>query len=70
MTTGVPTRRSRRSRRIRALGSRTQPADTAPPPAEPMPWNAIGLAAAVCVALLAYSAYAFRNMEKTFADVI
>jgi lipopolysaccharide transport system permease protein len=36
----------------------------------PFDWTAIGLSAAVAAALAVYSAYAFRQMEKTFADVI
>jgi lipopolysaccharide transport system permease protein len=33
-------------------------------------WLAIGISAAITLALLIYSAYNFRRMEKTFADVV
>jgi lipopolysaccharide transport system permease protein len=33
-------------------------------------WLAIGISAAIILALLIYSAYNFRRMERTFADVV
>jgi lipopolysaccharide transport system permease protein len=36
----------------------------------PFNWTAVGSAAAITIALLLYSAYSFRRMEKSFADVI
>jgi lipopolysaccharide transport system permease protein len=33
-------------------------------------WTGLGISTAVALALLVYSAYAFRRMEKTFADII
>lgn len=33
-------------------------------------WKAIGLSTAVTLALLVYSAYTFRRMEKSFADIV
>ena len=35
-----------------------------------MDWAALGLSSLVTLALLVYSAYAFRRMEKSFADVV
>jgi lipopolysaccharide transport system permease protein len=36
----------------------------------PFDWRAIGVASVVVFALLVYSAYSFRRMEKSFADII
>jgi lipopolysaccharide transport system permease protein len=36
----------------------------------PFNWSAIGISAAVTLALLVWSAYSFRSMEKDFADVV
>jgi len=33
-------------------------------------WNALAVSAAVTLCLLIYSAYTFRRMEKTFADIV
>jgi homopolymeric O-antigen transport system permease protein len=33
-------------------------------------WAALGTSAAITIAILVYSAYSFRRMEKSFADVI
>jgi len=33
-------------------------------------WSALGLAAVFTMALLVYAAFAFRRMEKTFADIV
>jgi homopolymeric O-antigen transport system permease protein len=37
---------------------------------QPFDWKALGVAAAITCAVLVYSAYSFRRMEKNFADVI
>ncbi len=37
---------------------------------QPFDWKALGVAAAITCAVLVYSAYSFRRMEKSFADVI
>ncbi|MEP6923027.1 MAG: ABC transporter permease [Pyrinomonadaceae bacterium] len=36
----------------------------------PFDWTALGISALVTVAVLVYSAYNFRRMEKSFADVV
>jgi lipopolysaccharide transport system permease protein len=36
----------------------------------PFNWSAIGISAAVTLALLVWAAYSFRSMEKDFADVV
>jgi lipopolysaccharide transport system permease protein len=36
----------------------------------PFNWKALGVAAAITLVVLVYSAYSFRRMEKSFADVI
>ena len=33
-------------------------------------WSALGLSSLVTIALLVYSAYSFRRMEKSFADIV
>jgi lipopolysaccharide transport system permease protein len=37
---------------------------------QPFNWQALGIATAMTGALLVYSAYSFRRMEKNFADII
>ncbi|MDQ6654145.1 MAG: ABC transporter permease, partial [Acidobacteriota bacterium] len=37
---------------------------------QPFNWKALGVAAAITCAVLVYSAYSFRRMEKNFADII
>lgn len=37
---------------------------------QPFPWQALGIATAITVAVLVYSAYSFNRVEKTFADII
>ena len=37
---------------------------------KPFDWSAIGVSAAITVALLVYAAYSFRRMEMRFADVV
>jgi lipopolysaccharide transport system permease protein len=37
---------------------------------QPFNWKALGVATAITCALLVYSAYSFRRMEKNFADII
>ena len=37
---------------------------------QPFNWKALGVAAVITCAVLVYSAYAFRRMEKSFADII
>jgi lipopolysaccharide transport system permease protein len=34
------------------------------------PWAALGISAVVTISVLTYSAYAFRRVEKSFADII
>jgi lipopolysaccharide transport system permease protein len=36
----------------------------------PIDWTSLGVSTLITLILLVYSAYVFRNMEKTFADVI
>ena len=33
-------------------------------------WLALGLATVVTLVVLAYATYAFRRMDKTFADIV
>jgi ABC-type polysaccharide/polyol phosphate export permease len=33
-------------------------------------WSALGISALLTVAILFYSAYSFRRMERTFADIV
>jgi lipopolysaccharide transport system permease protein len=37
---------------------------------KPVNWMALGISAAITLVVLVYSAYSFRRMEKTFADII
>lgn len=37
---------------------------------QPFNWTALASSAALTLALLVYSAYSFRRMEKTFADIV
>jgi lipopolysaccharide transport system permease protein len=37
---------------------------------QPFNWKALGVATAITCAVLIYSAYSFRRMEKNFADII
>jgi len=37
---------------------------------QPFNWTSLGVAAALTCAVLVYSAYSFRRMEKNFADII
>jgi len=37
---------------------------------QPMDWKALGIAVTITSAVLVYSTYAFRRMERYFADVI
>jgi lipopolysaccharide transport system permease protein len=37
---------------------------------QPFNWTTLGIATAITCALLVYSAYSFRRMEKNFADII
>lgn len=37
---------------------------------EPFDWRALAVAATITVVVLVYSAYAFRRMEKDFADIV
>jgi len=36
----------------------------------PFNWTALAISAAITAAILVYSAYNFRRMEKTFADIV
>jgi lipopolysaccharide transport system permease protein len=36
----------------------------------PFDWPALGISALITVAILVYSAFTFRRMERTFADIV
>ena len=36
----------------------------------PFKWSALAISATITVAVLVYSSYSFRRMEKSFADII
>jgi len=37
---------------------------------QPFPWQSLGIAIVITAAVLVYSAYSFKRVEKTFADII
>jgi len=37
---------------------------------QPFPWQALGIATVITAVVLIYSAYSFKRVEKTFADII
>lgn len=37
---------------------------------QPLDWAALGVSAAITLALLVYASYTFRRMEKSFADIV